>query len=129
MTFYSKQVLQLRKKVFPNVLQAQRIIQAKQFIDTHFSGNIDLEEMASKVFLSKFHFIRLFKKYYGCTPHQHLTGVRMAHAKKQLQAGAGVADTCYAMGFDSVTSFAALFKKMNGISPSAYAQKRAIFKR
>jgi AraC-like DNA-binding protein len=42
--------------------------------------------------ISKYHFIRLFKRYYGCTPHQYLKEVRVRKAKKLIQNGMTVRD-------------------------------------
>ena len=76
--------------------------------------------MAGEACFSPFHFLRLFKNIYGRTPHQYLTYVRITHARKLLAAGKPVQDTCYAVGFESVSSFTSLFKKQTGHTPAAY---------
>jgi AraC-like DNA-binding protein len=109
----------------------RRIVQAKLFIDRHYAENIDLSQIADEAFFSKFHFIRLFKQAYGKTPHHYLTQVRLDHARQLLTEGESVADACFRVGFDSSTSFTALFKRHTGISPSAYQarqlKKHALF--
>ena len=102
----------------------KRIVQAKLFIDLHYTENIDLEQIACNAYFSKFHFIRLFKKAYGKTPHHYLTQVRVDAALQLLTQGMPVAEVCFRVGFDSSTSFAALFKKHNGISPSDYRARQ-----
>ncbi len=101
----------------------KRIVQAKLFIDTHFSNNIDLSNISDEAYFSKFHFIRLFKTIYGKTPHQYLTEVRIENAKVFLQKGISVTQTCFSVGFDSVSSFTALFRQYTKLSPSAYQQQ------
>lgn len=103
---------------------ARRIVQAKLFIDRHYTENIDLKEIAGNAFFSKFHFIRLFKRAYGKTPHHYLTQVRIDNAMQLLTQGVPVAETCFRVGFDSPTSFAALFKKYYGISPKNFREKQ-----
>jgi len=111
------------KEIYPKIYLYKRIVQAKIFIDTHFSDNIDVGNIADEACFSKFHFIRLFKKIYGKTPHQYLTRVRIENAKIFLQKGTSITDTCFNVGFDSVSSFTPLFKKYTNLSPSVYQQQ------
>jgi AraC-like DNA-binding protein len=110
------------KEAYPKVYLYKCIVQAKLFIDLHFSENIDLENIADEACFSKFHFIRLFKNIYGKTPHQYLIKVRVDKAKLFLQQGISVTETCYRVGFDSATSFTGLFRQYTKQSPSIYQQ-------
>ena len=101
----------------------QRIVQAKLFIDAHYHEQIDLDNIADEACFSKFHFLRLFKKIYGRSPHQYLTKVRLEQAKKLLGNGCSVNDTCFSVGFDSHSSFSGLFKRYSSLSPSAYQKQ------
>ena len=98
-------------KTYPKYFLYQRIVQAKLFMDTHFSESLDLGNIADEACFSKFHLIRLFKTIYGKTPHQYLIQVRIDNSKLFLRSGCTVAETCFEVGFDSVTSFTSLFKK------------------
>ncbi len=102
----------------------KRVVQAKLFIDQHYPENIDLDNIADEASFSKFHFIRLFKKIYGKTPHHYLTQVRIDHARLLLVKEITVSEVCFSVGFGSVTSFTGLFKKMVGLTPSAYQQRQ-----
>jgi AraC-like DNA-binding protein len=114
----------MQGEVYPKVYLYRRIVKAKLFIDENFAENIDLDNIADTAFFSKFHFIRLFKKTYTKTPHQYLTSVRIERSKLLLQEGMSIAEVCYTVGFDSVSSFTGLFKRTTGITPSAYRQER-----
>lgn len=111
------------KEHYPRFYLYQRIVQAKLFIDKHFSENINLENIADEACFSKFHFIRLFKSIYGKTPHQYLKKVRIEAAKLLLQTGMPVTETCFCIGFDSVSSFTGLFRRYTGLAPSLYQQQ------
>jgi AraC-type DNA-binding domain-containing proteins len=111
------------KENYPKIYLYQRIVQAKLFIDTHFGSEIDLSNIANHATFSKFHFIRLFKTIYGYTPHQYLTKVRIENAKKLLQKEISVTDTCFTVGFSSLSSFSGLFRHYTKVSPSAYQQE------
>src|ERR1700748_2646788 len=96
----------------------KRIVNAKLFIDTNFADDIDLDNIADQAHFSKFHFIRLFKSIYGKTPNNYLVKVRIDNAKILLAKGHLVSETSMMIGFDSATTFTALFKKMVGKTPS-----------
>ncbi len=102
----------------------RRIVQAKLFIDTYYSENIELFNIADEAYYSKFHFIRQFKKTYQQTPHQYLMSVRITQAMELLAAGTPVAAACQSVGFEELSSFSRLFKKRTGMNPSAYQNQQ-----
>ena len=129
MTFYHEQILKIKADIYPKEYLCEQVIQSKLFIKKEFSKNISLHDIATEAFLSKFHFIRLFKRQYGRIPCQYLKETRIARAKSLLQAGMTVKAVCISVGFDSITSFTGLFKRMTGFSPVAYQNnKKAILK-
>lgn len=109
-------------EVYPKVYLYRRIVKAKLFIDDNYADAIELDHIADEAFFSKFHFIRLFKKSYGKTPHQYLTYVRIEKSKLLLKDGMSVSEVCYDVGFDSISSFTGLFKRVVGQTPSVYQQ-------
>jgi len=126
MNFYHQQVQLLTQTLYPKRYLVNQVIAAKKFIDNNYANEITLDDIAGAAFISKFHFVRLFKKYYGKTPYQYLTEVRIIKAKELLKGGHSVSETCYQLGFNSLSSFSILFKKMGGSTPSDFATK-AIF--
>lgn len=110
----------MQEDEYPKVYLYRRIVQAKLFIDSHFAEPINLSSISEEAFFSKFHFMRLFKKVYGKTPHQYLTAVRMEKAKLLLCAEIRVGEVCSAVGFDSISSFTTLFKRQTGMTPSVF---------
>ena len=114
---------------YPKLHFYRRLVQAKLFIDNHYAENIELFCIADEACYSKFHFIRKFKEIYRKTPHQYLIYVRIAHAMKLLSSGIPVADVCYTVGFEELSSFSRLFKRRVGVNPSHYLlNQRAIQK-
>jgi len=109
---------------FPKIYLYRRIVQAKLFMDENFQEDIDLDSIADEAFFSKFHFIRLFKMVYGKTPHQYLISVRIEKARLLLQSDMRIADICFAVGFDSISSFTGLFKRMTSTTPSFYQKQQ-----
>lgn len=114
---------------YPKLYFYRRIVQAKLFIDEHYAENIELFCIADEACYSKFHFARKFREVYHKTPHQYLVFVRIQHAMKLLNTGVPVAAVCTAVGFEELSSFSRLFKRMAGINPSAYLQKQQAIKK
>jgi len=105
---------------YPRLYLYRRVVQAKLFIDEHHHEKIDLHNIAEEAHFSKYHFLRLFKSIYGKTPYQYLIEIRITKAQQLLKEGKIVSEVCFAVGFESLSSFASLFKKVAGISPSSY---------
>jgi AraC-like DNA-binding protein len=110
----------LQKELYPKVYLYRRIVNAKLFIDDHFSEKIDLDNIADEAYFSKFHFIRLFNEVYKKTPYQYLSFKRIEKACELLITDLYVSQVCYMVGFESVSSFTSLFKRIIGQTPAVY---------
>jgi len=119
-TYYELAVERVYEK---NPLQRHHYVQIRQskaFMDEYYSGRIDLKEMAAKASMSRFHFIRIFQQIYGVTPRQYLRDIRISKAKELLKKGLSVTQTCFEVGYESVTTFSNAFKRGTGYSPKKY---------
>jgi AraC-like DNA-binding protein len=113
---------------YPKQYLYRQIVRAKLYIDENFASGIDLNNIADEACFSKFHFSRLFRKIYGRTPHQYLIATRIDKAAKLLQDGLPVKQSCFAVGFDSVSSFTGLFKRRIGLTPAAFQREQNCIK-
>lgn len=111
--------------MYPKVYLYKRIKDAKILIDRHYAEPMDLDYIAKKVYLSKYHFLRLFKEAYGTSPHKYLTEKRMAKARILLATELTIGQVCHEVGFESVQSFSHLFKRSTGLSPGKYRNEIA----
>ena len=125
MSHFSREVERIKQICYANQEQVDLTISIKNYLKNHCDENINLDDLARVHNVSKFHLIRLFKRYYGTTPRQYLIHQRIARAKNCLSQGKTVTETCYSVGFDSLHSFSTLFKVKTGRSPSTF--KKAIF--
>ncbi len=101
----------------------KRIVDAKLYIDEHYLESIDLDKISDQANFSKYHFLRLFKKSFGKSPHQYLIELRLSEARRLLKNKVSVKETCFQVGFESVPSFVRLFKRREGLTPNEYAKK------
>lgn len=109
--------------MYTKIYLYKRIKDAKILIDKNYSQEIDLDYLAQKVYLSKYHFIRLFKKAYGTSPKKYLSKKRIEVAKKLLKTDLSITRICHSVGYESIYSFSNLFKKETGISPSEFRKQ------
>jgi AraC-like DNA-binding protein len=99
----------------------RRLHRAKDFMGSSFDQPLDLPTIAGAACLSPHHFLRLFKSVFGETPHQYLTRKRLEKAQHLLrQTDLSVTEICFAVGFESLGSFSALFHQRLGRSPQAF---------
>ncbi|MES1219421.1 MAG: AraC family transcriptional regulator [Bacteroidota bacterium] len=124
MTYYLQEITRIKNTCYSNRGQLDTVIGTRHLIENNFDKELNLKLLAHTRFTSKFHLLRLYKRYYGQTPKQFLTDKRIEHAKKLLTKGTTVTETCYTIGFESPCSFSTLFKSRVGLSPTEF-QKRA----
>ena len=126
MTYYSKEIERIKGICYPNQGQLDTVIGTRHYINNHYDKELNLNFLSHIRFTSKFHLLRLFKRYYGQTPKQYLTEKRLVQAKDYLSKGGNISETCYDIGFESPSSFSTLFKARFGMTPTEF-QKRATF--
>ena len=94
---------------------------ARQLLDQSYHTPITIDDLSDEVALSPYYLIRAFKHVYKQTPHQYLVERRIAKAKELLRnSDLSITEICMEIGYESLGSFSALFRKATGISPSAY---------
>jgi AraC family transcriptional regulator len=82
---------------------------------------ITLTELASEVYVSPFHFSRIFAKATGVTPGRYLTALRMFEAKLLLlTTSLTVSDIVCSVGYSSVGTFTSRFTRAVGMTPTQY---------
>jgi len=97
----------------------ERIKKAIEFIHSNFQQQPDLDAVAKEVFLSPFHFQRLFKNWAGVSPKKFLQYISLQHAKKLLQDHT-VTDTAYETGLSGSSRLHDLFISIEGMTPGEY---------
>jgi AraC-like DNA-binding protein len=91
-----------------------------EYIDSHYPEKTDVNTVAEKVHLTTPAFCRYFKKQTQMTFTDFVNQYRIDIAKNQLMQGKSVSETCFAVGFDSLSYFSRLFKKITGKNPSEF---------
>jgi AraC-like DNA-binding protein len=105
---------------------ARHLLRARDLADARYDAPLDVPAMARRAHVSTAHFSRAFKDTFGETPHQYLLTRRMQRAQELLRrTELTVGEVCVAVGYASLGSFSATFKRVVGLSPTAWrAQAR-----
>lgn len=96
----------------------RRAVEAAMWLDEHSHEKIDLGGAAHQAGLSSFHFLRLFAKVIGVTPHQYLVRSRLRRAARLLaDEGRQITDIALDVGFADLSNFVRTFHRAAGVSP------------
>lgn len=98
-----------------------RIAEAIDYIQVHFKEQPSLEEIATHLHLSPFHFQRLFTDWAGVSPKQFLQFISVSYAKQLLkEKQATLFDVAEATGLSGTGRLHDLFVKIEGMTPGEY---------
>lgn len=100
--------------------ERRRAIDAALWIAAHARTSISLDGAAAAAGLSPFHFLRLFKRALGVTPHQYLLRCRLRAGARLLAEGASVTAAAYDAGFQDLSNFVRTFHRAAGVSPGNF---------
>jgi AraC-like DNA-binding protein len=100
---------------------ARHLLKARDLADARYAEPLGVPDLARAAGLSPAHFSREFRAAFGESPHQYLLTRRLERAAALLRTtDNSVAEICFAVGLASVGSFTTSFKRMFGLTPTAY---------
>jgi AraC family transcriptional regulator len=97
-----------------------------EHIEEHLAKQMSLAQLAQLARLSPYHFARAFKQSFGLPPHRYHVMRRIEHAKTLLAKSAmSVTEIGLAVGFSETSTFTSTFRKLTGVTPTAYSRREA----
>lgn len=97
------------------------VTRAKEFIDEHQAEDLSLTDVARAVNASTFYFCKVFKKSTGINFTDYVSRVRIEKAKNlALNPNLRISEIAFEVGFQSLTHFNRVFKRITGMSPTEY---------
>ncbi len=106
-------------------LSQPQLKRVTEYIDEHLAEDLSLAELAGVVSLSPFHFARLFKASVGIAPHQYHIRCRITRAKQRLlEKELSIAQIALVVGFASQSHFNYHFKRLVGLTPTAFTRQQ-----
>jgi AraC-like DNA-binding protein len=99
----------------------KRAVDAASWIEANCDRDIDLERAASMAGLSSFHFLRMFSRALGVTPHQYLVRCRLRRAARLLCDDARpIGGIAHEVGFGDLSNFVRTFHRAAGMPPRQF---------
>ncbi|MFV5696471.1 AraC family transcriptional regulator [Flavobacterium sp. LB3P122] len=122
----SNEMTLLHDKPFENLYNNKEQLRLKviyKFIENNYQRAVSIEEIAKLTHLSKAAFCRYFKKMTRLTFTEFLNQYRIEQAKRLLKSDKNVTETCYECGFESLSYFNRIFKKVVGENPIQFKKR------
>jgi len=107
--------------------EAERLNRIYRHVEENFNVPVDVEKAAELADLTVPAFCRYFKKQVRMTYTDFVNQHRINHAKRLLLRDSNVSEACYASGFENLSYFNRVFKKITGINPSEFRNKKGFF--
>lgn len=102
----------------------ERITQIIQYINENYNNIADIEVIAQRFYISKYHLCRFFKKNLGITLISYLNTIKIRQACAMIKNGCtNLTEVAMGCGFNSSSYFCKVFKKEKGISPTEYRRR------
>lgn len=96
------------------------VVRAKELMDSRLAYPPSLEELATAVGLSPFHFARVFRQATGLPPHAWLKQRRLSRARELLKSDCLPFNVAFALGYSDQSHLNRQFKQAYGVTPGEY---------
>lgn len=101
--------------------ERRRAVEAALWLEANVAEPVGLEDAARQAGLSPYHFLRIFRKALGVTPHQYLVRLRLRRAAKLLaEERMPVTEVALDAGFADLSNFVRTFGRAAGVSPRRF---------
>ncbi len=94
-----------------------RIAPALSYINENLSSELSIDDMAALCYLSRYHFMRLFKAQTGCTVHNYIRQKRLVLAARLIREGMSASAAAAECGFSDYSAFHRAFTQTFRVSP------------
>lgn len=101
----------------PDVRLDPKIEDTLSYINENLSRELTVDALAARVYLSRYHFMRLFKAQTGSTVHAYVRQKRLLYAARLIREGINANKAAADSGFADYSSFHRAFRESFGMSP------------
>jgi AraC-like DNA-binding protein/ligand-binding sensor protein len=126
LTFFADQLGQLSNQLSLQQANVEppAINRARTYIQEHLSEEISLSKVAQAVHMSRFYFCKMFRKHTGLNFTDYVSRMRIERSKELLlNPHLRISEIAYEVGFQSLTHFNRVFRKVIGHSPTEFRDR------
>ena len=103
---------------------SRRVLKVKDYINSHITDELRLEQLAGLVGMTSTAFSRYFKLRTGKTLSEYIVDIRLGQAARRLvDTTDSVSEICWDCGFNTLSNFNRLFRKRKGCNPTEFRGK------
>ena len=102
----------------PMLPKSKRMLDIIHYLDEHLTEEINIDDLAEKFYISRFHMMRRFREETGTTIHSYISDHRLIMARDFIVQGEPATEVCFKCGFGSYSSFSRAYGKFFGTTPT-----------
>ena len=106
------------QKPAPMLPKSKRMLDIMHYLDAHLTEDINIDLLAEKFYISRFHMMRRFREETGTTIHAYISDHRLMLARDLISQGIPATEVCFQCGFGSYSSFSRAYGKFFGTTPT-----------
>ena len=106
------------QKPAPMLPKSKRMLDIMHYLDSHLTEDINIDTLAEKFYISRFHMMRRFREETGTTIHSYISDHRLMLARDLISQGIPATEVCFQCGFGSYSSFTRAYGKFFGTTPT-----------
>ena len=96
------------------------------YLEGNLGEDVDMDALAERFYISKYHMMRLFRRETGTTIHLYITQKRLVKARELIDSGMRATEACYRCGWRSYSSFTRAYGKYFGTTPTGRADAHLV---
>ena len=106
------------QKPAPMLPKDKRMLELVDYLDAHLTEELNIDVLAEKFYISRFHMMRRFREETGTTIHAYISDHRLMLARDLIGQGVPATEVCFRCGFGSYSSFSRAYGKFFGTTPT-----------
>lgn len=106
------------QKPAPMLPKDKRMLELVDYLDAHLTDELNIDALAEKFYISRFHMMRRFREETGTTIHAYISDHRLMLARDLIGQGVPATEVCFRCGFGSYSSFSRAYGKFFGTTPT-----------
>ena len=105
-------------KTVDGKVRDSKVVEVLQYLNTHLTEDLSIDELAARFYISKYHLMRRFRCETGYTIHNYMTEKRLLLAQQMLDRDLTLWEVAEQCGYQDYSTFSRAYKKQFGYAPS-----------